>query len=72
VASGKAESDVEGDETQPAKEPDQQFVGRAGADDVGYAEETGAERRADPDGPRDQVDEESDDSFPASDPPANY
>ena len=59
--------------------PNDEFVGRVAGQDVGYAEETGAEKRAEVERRRDEdegdserVDERSSESFPASDPPGTY
>jgi hypothetical protein len=72
------------DATQPDQHsttgttPNDEFVGRVGGQDVGYAEETGAERRAqaqrreEEDGEGNRVDQRSSESFPASDPPGTY
>jgi hypothetical protein len=75
MAQKKAESDVQADNAQVRTRPEEEFVGRAAEEDVGYAEETGAERRAEGSRRREadgRVDEQSSDSFPASDPPSNY
>jgi hypothetical protein len=52
--------------------PSGSFVGRVAGQDVGYAGETGAERRASAAQQSGRADQESEESFPASDPPANY
>lgn len=49
----KAESDVEEDQQQAhTREPEEAYVGRVAADDTFDAGETGAERRADSQPPR--------------------
>ena len=68
----RAEADVQEDPSQISKVEDGEAVGRVGGQDEGYAGETGAERRAEAARSSDQVDDESDESFPASDSPANY
>ena len=73
----RAEGGVESPE-QPDQEgttgtaPSEGFVGRVAGQDEGYADQTGAERRAEEAKKADQADDESEESFPASDPPANY
>jgi hypothetical protein len=52
--------------------PSGSFVGRIAGEDVGYEGETGAERRAKAAKQSERADRESEDSFPASDPPADY
>lgn len=53
--------------------PSGTFVGRVAGEDVGYSEETGAERRAAEQAKQDtEADEASEQSFPASDPPGRY
>lgn len=54
--------------------PSEDFVGRVAGQDVGSVGEQGAERRAAFEAAKkaDRVDRDSEESFPASDPPANY
>lgn len=73
----RAEGGVENPEhpDQPATtgtSPSGTFVGRVAGDDAGYEGETGAERRAAQAKQDEDADRASEQSFPASDPPANY
>jgi hypothetical protein len=52
--------------------PSGSFVGRVAGDDVGYEGETGADRRGAAAAKENEVDKRGEESFPASDPPANY